>query len=163
MHQFSDNSRGWIFQANRELSPDEIKWAFPKLQGFISEWQAHGQALAAKVEIRYNRFIVVMVDETNSAASGCSIDSLHRFMQELEKALNIQLFDRLHIAWKDQEKVVSANRNTFGELLKSGQITSSTIVFNNLVATKKELEGNWEVPLSQSWHQQFFQIKIGQI
>src|SRR3546814_19240373 len=76
MHQFSDNSRVWIFQSNRELSPDEIKWAFPKLQGFISEWQAHGQALAAKVEIRYNRFIVVMVDETNSAASGCSIDSL---------------------------------------------------------------------------------------
>src|SRR3546814_18178135 len=86
----------------------------------------------------YNRFIVVMVDETNSAASGCSIDSLHRFMKELEKALNIQLFDRLHIAWKDQEKVVSANRNTSGDMLKSGQLHSSTLVVNKLVSTKRK-------------------------
>lgn len=158
MHQFSDNSRVWIFQADREFTPDEIKWAFPKLQGFIEEWNAHGRALAAKVEIRYNRFIVVMVDESSAAASGCSIDSLHRFMQELEKALNVRLFDRMNIAWKENDKVVSADRVAFEELLQSGRITSSTIVFNNLAATKKALDESWEVPISQSWHAQVFNV-----
>lgn len=158
MHQFADNSRVWIFQADRELSPDEIKWAFPKLQGFINEWKAHGQALAASTEIRYNRFIVVMVDQSNATASGCSIDSLHRFMQELEKALSIQLFDRFNIAYKDGEKVLSADRTTFEELLKSGRVSTSTIVFNNLVGTKKELEENWEIPMAQSWHMQVLKV-----
>lgn len=158
MHQFAENSRVWIFQANRELSPDEIKWAFPKLQGFINEWKAHGRALAAHTEIRYNRFILVMVDEGNAAASGCSIDSLHRFMQELEKALNVQLFDRFNIAYKENGKVVSTGRESFEELLQTGRITPSTIVFNNLAATKRELDENWEIPLERSWHARFFSL-----
>ncbi|QEC53922.1 hypothetical protein EDD80_108102 [Anseongella ginsenosidimutans] len=157
MHQFSETSRVWIFQADRELSPDEIKWAFPKLQGFINEWKAHGHALAAHTEIRYNRFIIVMVDEDNAAASGCSIDSLHRFMQEVEKALNVRLFDRLNIAYKENGKVVSVGHTAFEELLRSGRVTASTIVFNNLAATKKALDEDWEIPLVQSWHAQFFQ------
>ncbi|HYH56375.1 MAG TPA: ABC transporter ATPase [Anseongella sp.] len=156
MHQFSDNSRVWIFQADRELSPDEIKWAFPKLQGFINEWKAHGHALAARVEIRYNRFIIVMVDEDAAAASGCSIDTLHRFMQELEKALGIRLFDRFNIAYKEDGKVVSVNRETFEELLRTSRVNETTIVFNNLAATKKALDENWEVPLGESWHSQVF-------
>ena len=158
MHQFSENSRVWIFQADRELTPDEIKWTFPKLQGFVNEWKAHGRALAAKTEIRYNRFIIVMVDEGRAAASGCSIDSLNRFMQELEKALNIRLFDRLNIAYKEHDKVVSVNRETFEELLQSGRVTTSTIVFNNLAATKKALDENWEIPLERSWHATVFKV-----
>lgn len=153
MHQFPDNARVWIFQADREFTPDEIKWAFPKLKGFITEWQAHGRALAAHTEIRYNRFIVVMVDESDSVASGCSIDSLHRFIKELEKALDVQLLDRLTMTWKENDKVVAGSFETFRELLQTGGITPSTIVFNNLAATKKELEENWEIPLNQSWHQ----------
>lgn len=158
MHNFSDNSRVWIFQADRELSPDEIKWVFPKLQGFTTEWQAHGNALAARCEIRYNRFIVVMVDEGIAQASGCSIDSLHRFMQELEKALNIHLFDRFNIAYKENGKVFSADRKAFESLLQEGKVGGSTTVFNNLAATKKDLDENWEIPLERSWHAQVFQV-----
>jgi len=159
MHQFADNSRVWIFQADRELSPDEIKWVFPKLHGFVDQWKAHGHALAAHTEIRYNRFFEVMVDERNASASGCSIDSLHRFMQELEKALNLKLFDRFNIAYKENGKVVSVNRETFEELLEAGRVNRSTIVFNNMVSTKKALEESWEIPFEQSWHAQVFTVR----
>lgn len=158
MHQFPDNSRVWIFQADRELTPDEIKWAFPKVKGFVDQWKAHGHALAAHTEIRYNRFIIVMVDEQEASASGCSIDSLHRFMQELEKALNVKLFDRFNIAYKENGRVLSVGRESFEELLQTGRVNASTIVFNNLAATKKQLDEGWEVPLDQSWHAQVFNI-----
>ena len=35
--------------------------------------------------------------------------------------------------------------------LEKGFLKSNTIYFNNLVATKKELEENWMIPVSQSW------------
>lgn len=158
MHQFPDHSRVWIFQADRELSPDEIKWTFPRLDGFVSEWKAHGHALAARCEIRYNRFIIVMVDEGTVGASGCSIDSLHRFMQELEKALNVRLFDRFNIAYKEDGKVVSAGREAFEGLIRAGKVHGETTVFNNLADTKKALDEDWEVPLSKSWHARVFTI-----
>jgi len=37
-------------------------------------WTAHNNQLKAKGEIRYNRFLILIVDESQAGASGCSID-----------------------------------------------------------------------------------------
>jgi len=41
-------------------------------------------------------------------------------------------------------------------MAKDKAVTRKTIVFNNLVLNKKELETLWEVPASDSWHERFF-------
>ncbi|SMO64077.1 ABC transporter ATPase [Solitalea koreensis] len=156
MDNFDNNSRVWIYQSNRELTSDEMNWLNIQLLAFTSDWTAHSNSLKAKFEVRYNRFIILIVDERAHNASGCSIDKSVNFMKQMEQSLKINLFDRFHIAFKEGETVKSVERDDFEQLIIEGTITADTIVFNNLVSTKAELEKNWETPFKNSWHQQVF-------
>ncbi|MFT4833161.1 MAG: hypothetical protein ACI815_002825, partial [Psychroserpens sp.] len=84
-NSLSDTSRVWIYQASRSFSAEELEEVRTGLDQFIKEWTAHGSELAAGYEIRYNRFIVIALDQTNITASGCSIDASVRFILDLEK------------------------------------------------------------------------------
>jgi hypothetical protein len=153
----SENARVWIYQATRPLNSDEETQIQKDLNAFTSQWQAHGHQLAAAAEIRYHRFIILMVDESHAGASGCSIDKSVHLMKEIENRLNINLFDRFNIAYRSPSgEIESCGRNEFESLLASGKVNENTIVFNNLVQTVKELNSNWEVPLKNSWHATVF-------
>ena len=41
-------------------------------------------------------------------------------------------------------------------MVKDKAVSKNTIVFNNLVTNISELNENWEVPASESWHNRFF-------
>ena len=77
-------------------------------------------------------------------------------MKGIEREFGLNLFDRFNFAYRDGEKVLSAPRHEFEELLRSGRVGSDTIVFNNLVPTLADLETKWEVPFKESWHPQLF-------
>jgi hypothetical protein len=155
--EISENSRVWIYQANRTFNSEEEKHILQKLAGFTSQWQAHGHQLTALAEIRYHRFIVLMVDESKVGASGCSIDTSVHLLKEIERQFNVSLFDRFNIAYRPAPgEIDSCSRNEFEKLLVSGLITENTIVFNNLIQTVKELNSKWEVPLKDSWHADVF-------
>jgi len=154
--QFSENSRVWVYQSNKELNDNEVAEAKVLLDNFATGWTAHNNQLKAKAEIRYNRFIILIVDESQAGASGCSIDKSVHFMQALEAKFGINLFDRFNLAYREGEKVLSAPRSDFENLLKQGSINSQSIVFNNLVQNLAELNTKWEVPFKDSWHNQLF-------
>jgi len=154
--QFSENSRVWIYQSNRELSADQSVQLQNQLNAFAQNWTAHNNQLKATAIIQYNRFIILVVDENQAGASGCSIDKSVRFMKELENEYQINLFDRFNLAYRNGDRIVSVSRNEFEELIKAGTITEDSIVFNNLVQTLAELQTKWEVPLKESWHMQLF-------
>jgi hypothetical protein len=154
--QFSENSRVWIYQSNKELMADQTARLESQLNAFAQNWTAHNNQLKATGIVQYNRFIMLVVDENQAGASGCSIDKSVRFMKELESEYQINLFDRFNLAYRDGEEIKSVSRNDFEELIKAGTITENTIVFNNLVQTLTELNTKWEVPLKDSWHVQLF-------
>jgi hypothetical protein len=154
--QFSENSRVWVYQANRKLTDAEVQQLQPELDHFAAAWTAHNNQLKAKAEIRYNRFIILIVDESQAGASGCSIDKSVRFIHELEAQYGIALLDRFNMAYKSGEEVLSVSRREFENLLSAGDVTPDTIVFNNLVQNLGELQTKWEVQFKQSWHQQVF-------
>jgi hypothetical protein len=154
--QISENSRVWIYQSNRSLSSAEETNIQQKLDDFTSQWLAHGSQLTARAEIRYQRFIILMVDEAMAGATGCSIDKSVNMMKEIEKQFDITLFDRFNIAYRTETGIDSCGRNEFEKLLASGEINENTIVFNNLVQTAGELNTKWEVPLKDSWHARVF-------
>lgn len=155
MH-FSENSRVWVYQSDRKLSEQETHEIEAKLKAFVQEWTAHTIQLVAGAEVRYNRFLILIVDESKTGASGCSIDSSVRFIKGLEQEYNINLFDRFNLAYKEGAEVLSAPRSVFEQLVKDGKITADTIVFNNVVQTVAELNTKWEVPFKESWHKQLF-------
>ncbi|OCX51995.1 ABC transporter ATPase [Mucilaginibacter sp. PPCGB 2223] len=153
---FSENSKVWIYQSTRELTEAEVARISHVLADFTTGWTAHNNQLKAGFEIRYNRFLVLIVDETQAGASGCSIDKSVNLMKALEQEFNITLFDRFNIAYRDGEEIKSVGRFEFEELIKQGKVDAETIVYNNLVPTLADLDTKWEVPFKNSWHRQVF-------
>jgi hypothetical protein len=154
--QFSENSRVWVYQADRKLSDQEVLQVKIQLDNFTTSWTAHNSQLKAKAEIRYNRFLILIVDESQAGASGCSIDKSVNFMKQIGAEFNINLLDRFNLAYRDGAEVLSAPRHDFEALIKQGVINTDTIVYNNMVQNVSELQNKWEVPFKDSWHIQLF-------
>ncbi|MGB5666538.1 MAG: ABC transporter ATPase [Maribacter sp.] len=150
-----DSSRVWIFQASRSFSVWELQEIEEELDTFIKEWTAHGSDLRAGYEIKYNRFIILALDQTQTAASGCSIDASVHFIQKLEKKYNVELLDKMNVSYKQGEFVAYKPLTDFKKMAKQKAVSKNTIVFNNLVTNKGEYLEHWEVPASESWHGRF--------
>ncbi|TWJ02434.1 hypothetical protein JN11_01407 [Mucilaginibacter frigoritolerans] len=154
--QFSENSRVWVYQSDKKLTDNEVLQIKVLLDNFTTGWTAHNNQLKAKAEVRYNRFLILVVDESQAGASGCSIDKSVNFMKQLQDQFNLNLFDRFNLAYREGNEILSTGRNDFETLLKEGKIGTETIVFNNLVQNLAELQTKWEVPFKDSWHIQLF-------
>ncbi len=148
----SDNSRIWIYQADRELTADEQSFLNQELLNFITDWTAHNVALSGSFEILHDRFLVIMIDENKTSASGCSIDKCFNFLKKMEAKLNVNFMNRLLLAYKENNEIKMLPKSKFEDLLKAGQLNENTIVFNNLIEKKSELKTNWQVPIKDSWH-----------
>lgn len=150
--------RIWIYQSNRELTETEANRILEKLTAFTAQWRAHGKQLAAWAEVRYNFFIIITVNEAVAPPTGCSIDKSVHLLKELEQELNVDLFDRMQITYKDGNRVKVTSRAGFEQLINDGTIHEDTTVFNNLVQDRKDLETTWEIPLKDSWHAKVFAV-----
>ena len=150
-----DESRIWIYQANRSFSESELTEIEEKLNVFIEAWTAHGQDLQAGFTIKYKRFIVLALNQNLNAATGCSIDASVHFIQQLEKAYNVDLMDKMNVSYKQGEFIAHKSLLDFKKMAKQKAVSKKTIVFNNLVANIAEFKENWEVPASESWHNRF--------
>ena len=150
-----DSSKIWIYQASRSLTQQEIAEIRQEFDAFIEEWTTHGSDLKAGYEIRYNRFIILALDQTETSASGCSIDASVHFIQQLEKKYDVALLDKMNVSYKQGEFIAYKPLNEFKKMAKQKAVSKNTIVFNNLVTNKGEFLEHWEVPASESWHSRF--------
>ncbi len=150
-----DNSRIWVYQANRKLSEQEVAEITEKTNEFLTKWTAHGAALEAALKIKYNRFIVIGLNQANASASGCSIDASVHFIQTLEKEYDIDLLDKMNVTFYSGEFIAYKPLAEFKKMAKDKSVSKNTVVFNNLVNTKAEYLENWEVPAKESWHSRF--------
>lgn len=150
-----DSSKIWIFQASRSFTQQEIAEIRQAFDAFIEAWTTHGSDLKAGYEIRYNRFIILALDQTETSASGCSIDASVHFIQQLEKKYDVALLDKMNVSYKQGEFIAYKPLNEFKKMAKQKAVSKNTIVFNNLVTNKGEFLEHWEVPASESWHSRF--------
>lgn len=151
-----DDGRIWIYQANRKLSEEEAGEIQHALQEFVSGWAAHGTPLEASFELRYNRFIIIGINQATQPATGCSIDASVQFIQELEKKYNIDLLDKMNVTFRLGEHIAHKPLIDFKKMAKEKAVSGNTIVFNNLVNNVGEYKEFWEVPAEESWHSRFF-------
>lgn len=150
------HSRIWIYQSDRKFSEEEISEIEEKLESFIESWSAHGQSLEASYLLKYERFIIIAVNQDVQAVTGCSIDASVLFIQSLEQKFNVDLMDRMNVTFKTGEYIAYKSLIDFKKMAKAKSVSPSTIVFNNLVNTIEEWQDFWEVPASESWHNRFF-------
>lgn len=155
-NQLPKESRVWIYQSNRKLSDKETEEITSKTQKFLENWTAHGQSLEASFVIKYNRFIVLAVNQETQKATGCSIDESVGFIQKLEQEYAIDLLDKMNVTYKQGEFIAHKSLADFKKMAKANSVSKNTIVFNNLVNTIQEWQDFWEVPALESWHSRFF-------
>lgn len=147
-----DTTRVWIYQANQAFPESERPLVKMKIQQFATSWVSHNRALRAHGDLLHGQFVVLMVDESQAGASGCSIDKSVYFLKQLQSEHGLDLFNRMIFTYKDGEEVKTADRDQFSQLYAQGLINDETLVFDNLVNTKLDFDQSWMKPLGESWH-----------
>ncbi len=153
---FPKNSKVWVYMSDQEISAEQEESLHYQLKGFVKNWTAHQKLLKAGYDILYHRFIVLIVDESSVKVSGCSIDTSVHFMQKLETEFNFHLLNRMLFGYEKDGKVFSLEKKEFKTRMDSGEITSETWVYNNLVNTLNQLENSWKIPFKESWYAAYF-------
>ena len=92
-----------------------------------------------------------MADETAMGVSGCSTDSSVRLIKNIEQDFQVELFDRLMLAFIIQERIQLLPLSKITSYLENNLIATETLYFNNTILTKKELLNNWIIPVKESW------------
>jgi hypothetical protein len=151
-NQMPAHSRIWIYQSSRQFTNEEEKSISVYTKSFLDSWTAHNQELKASFEIRHHLFLILMIDQEQAAASGCSIDKSIHFIQKIEKEFSVSLLDRQIFAIRENDSITLVRRKDFDQMIRSGEINGDTIIFNNLLETKNDLETKWEIPVRESWH-----------
>jgi hypothetical protein len=149
-------SKIWIYQSNRRFTDDELGEIDAELLSFVGSWAAHGTGLEASYVLKYNRFIILAVNQETQMATGCSIDKSVSFIQEIEKKYAVDLLDKMNVTFKLGEHIAHKTLIDFKKMAKDKAVSENTIVFNNLVNSIEEWSDNWEVPAKESWHSRFF-------
>lgn len=147
------NSRIWIFQSSRLITKSEKESFESSVSSFLESWTAHDATLKAGFEIFYDLFVVIGVDESFNNASGCSIDKQINFIKMLGEKTGIDFFNRLRIAWMQDDQLHQQQLSEFTASISRGEVTGDVIVFNNLVRTANEFKTSWKQPLQESWIQ----------
>jgi hypothetical protein len=148
---FATDSRVWVYQSNRIFSISEALQIEDLLNEFASDWKSHGTTVKGHANLFFGQFIILMADESATGVSGCSTDSSVRLIKQIEKLFNVQLFDRVSLAFIIKEKVQLLPLSQLSYASENNFINDETIYFNNTVQNKQELENNWLIPIKNSW------------
>lgn len=135
-------SRVWLYQAHRALSPTEINWLQDELNQFTEQWAAHGNQLQAAGKVLNPFFIALAVDLTHENASGCSIDASVRFVKAVGNELNVDFFNRLKM-WVEVEDG-APQLVSFKDLTKY----SDLFVYNPLVEKLADLDSKFKLKVA---------------
>ncbi len=148
---FAADSRVWIYQSSRIFSMGEALQIEEILKNFIAGWNSHGTPVKGYANLFFGQFIVLMADENATGVSGCSTDSSVRVIKEIEKTYGVSLFDRQSLAFIIKDKVQLIPLAQLQYAFDNGFIQEDTVYFNNLAATRAQLETNWMMPVKNSW------------
>ncbi|MEO1651915.1 MAG: ABC transporter ATPase [Bacteroidota bacterium] len=149
-------ARLWVYQADRNLEKSEIENIKEDLKLFITQWTAHQQTLKASAEVFYQRFIILSVDESLNAASGCSIDASVHFLKQLEQKYELNLFDRSQILYLEEDTLRTSSLKDLKQAIAEGKITQDTYIFNNSVSDREGFDKNWKQKAEASWMARYF-------
>ncbi|MGV9012581.1 MAG: hypothetical protein ACOH13_08310 [Flavobacteriales bacterium] len=145
------HARVWVYKSAVAFTPAESAMLRVRGAEFAESWAAHGAQLAAALAVMHDHFVVLAVDENQASASGCSIDSSVQFIKQMERGLDRPLTDRMVVLYQTEDGVRACRALEVEGLLKSGDLTTDTLVFNDLVATVGDLRDHFQVPLKETW------------
>jgi hypothetical protein len=94
---FPDESRVWLYLAERPMVKSEEEWFNAELGLFLNSWSAHNKQLQCDGVVLFAQYVVLVVNEGFEKASGCSIDASTHFIKKCGAELSIDFFNRLFV------------------------------------------------------------------
>jgi hypothetical protein len=158
--QLPEQSRIWIYQADRPLEVSEIETIDFALRYFTQNWEAHQHPLQASYQILYHRFIILAVNQDHYPPSGCSIDKSVAVIRHIEQEFGLKLFDRLTVAYWENGQIKTTKNKELKDKIEKGEFLPETLVFNNTLQSKADLELHWQVPAHQTWLAKYFKQEV---
>lgn len=152
-NQLEGNGRVWVYTSDRPLTQAEQDHIYQKVTAFCKEWAAHGAQLKSQFELISDHFLVLAVDEDFEAASGCSIDTSVQIFRELSQDLNIDLFNRMNLAFSIADEVKIIKMAELNTAVQEGLINEDTFFYDNSISDLNSLRNNWKKPIKDSWLQ----------
>lgn len=157
IEEMSLDSRIWIYQSDRKLNMSETALVRNEVSIFLENWKAHGNELMAGCTVSKQHFLIVALDESFEAASGCSIDSCVKKIQDVGNQIKVNFFERTNVAIMDSDNEVQlVPQDKIKELIDSGKIARDSIVFNNTIQKLSDLKSSWALPATESWIKRHF-------
>lgn len=150
-----ETSKVWVYPSSRKFYKNELEEVEEKLKGFVNQWKSEDENFKASYQFLYDRFIVIVANDENSSLSNKDLDEVVSFIFSLQAEYDIELLDRMNVCFKQGEFVQYKEVKEFKKLLKNKSVSDKTIVFDNLIQSKEELENFWEVPITESWYNRF--------
>ena len=144
-------SKLWVFPSSRKFYEQEISGLKENIEAFLNSWTNEDQLFNCAYELKYDRFIIISVDNSEINLSLKTHDALSVFIQELEKKYEVILLDKINVCYKQGEFVQYKDIVEFKKMMKEKGVSSKTIVFDNMIITKAELENDWEINIMDSW------------
>jgi len=149
--EFHPSSKVWVYQSSRLFMLSEALQLEDMLTEFVNQWESHGAPVKGYANLLFGQFIVFMADDTQSRICGRSIDSVARFVQEIEQAFSMHLLDRQTLAFVVKDKVQLLPLAQLQYSVDNNFITPDTLYFNNLITDKSSLLTQWLIPVKDSW------------
>ena len=149
------NAKVWIYQSDSNLSSKDVELIEKEVKFFLNNWSSHNKEIESSFEIRYNRFLIIGLNENINLASGCSIDKSVNFIKNLQSILKVNFLNRLDVAYKIGNEINSISLLEFQTMLRENKLSKDSIVYNNMIDTKKSYLNSWETTIENSWHKKF--------
>jgi hypothetical protein len=146
---FSDDSKVWIYLANREFTSIEAMGIDHLLNEFSTTWTSHGHKVYGKAFLFENRFIIFVADESKSGVSGCSIDKTVAIVRDITNEYKVNLMDRSLVAIIREEKLEVLALDALQEEIRVNAALENVLVYNTLIHTKAALT-HWLIPYNES-------------
>lgn len=139
----SPTSKIWVYKSNRELTSSDQAYIREELDTFIPQWASHGNQLFGGGEIVENWFVVLAVDESQSMASGCSIDTSVQFIKAVGKEINVDFFDRMHVLISNGDEKEQIHFSDISNY-------SDSKIYNPFVTNLADFNSKWLIPVKES-------------
>ena len=119
---------------------------------FVSGWQAHGKDLTADFCLLQRSVLVVAVDESKEAPSGCSIDKIFHLLQSQKEKFDLDFFQRTLLWIFKGDDICILNKSEIQAGLDCGEIDGNTSTINMLASNLGDLKkSGLALPLASSW------------
>lgn len=145
------HARVWIYKSATPFTPDQLTVLREKGAAFTGSWSSHGDAVISAFDVLDNHFVVLAADLQDMVICGGAIDGSVQFIKQMEGELGLQLTDRMVVLYGQEGRIKACRATEVEGLLKSGKLNAETPVFDDLVATKADLDARFRTPLRNTW------------